>query len=130
MKIEQLRSEHAAQVASMCNSEGWDFWSDSAIVKDALLTPGVTTLVATEEGKVIGAAEVISDGAINWVLGALIVSPDRRGQGVGTALIREAFARTGALRLDLLTEDESPSFYRTLPGREMSGFRLYRPQDL
>jgi GNAT superfamily N-acetyltransferase len=78
---------------------------------------------------VVGAAEVISDGGINWVLGVLIVSSTRRGEGIGTALIREAFTRTGALRLDLLTENESPSSFRSLPGREMAGFRLYRPES-
>jgi predicted N-acetyltransferase YhbS len=129
VEIEPFRPEHAAAIASLCGSEGWDFWSDIAIVERALLAPGVTTLVAVEEGEVVGAAEVISDGAINWILGALIVSPGHRNQGIGTALIREAFARTGALRLDLLTEDDGPSFYRSLPGREMIGFRLYRPTD-
>jgi len=85
--------------------------------------------VALDGCEVVGAAEVISDGAINWVLGALIVSPSRRGEGIGSALIEEAFARTGALRLDLLTEGDAPSFYRSLLGREMAGFRLLRSLD-
>ena len=129
MKIVAFRPEHAVPIASMCNSEGWDFWTDVADAEHALVAPGVTTLVAVDEGEVVGAAEVISDGGINWVLGVLIVSSARRGEGIGTALIREAFTRTGALRLDLLTENESPSFYRSLPGREMAGFRLYPPES-
>lgn len=126
MEIAPFRPEHTERVASLCEAEGWDFWSDIAAVERALLAPGVTTLVALDGGEVVGAAEVISDGAINWVLGALIVSPSRRGEGIGSALIEEAFARTRALRLDLLTEGDGPSFYRSLPGREMTGFRLLR----
>jgi GNAT superfamily N-acetyltransferase len=129
VKIEAFRPEHAAPIASMCKSEGWDFWCDVTAVERALGAPGVTTLVAVDEGEVLGAAEVISDGAINWILGALIVSPARRGQGIGSALVEEAFARTGARRLDLLSEDDGPSFYRALPGREMAGFRLYPTPD-
>jgi len=109
----------------MCRTEGWDFWSDVPTVTRALSAPGVTTLVAVVEGDVVGAVEVISDGAINWILGALIVSPAYRGRGIGTALVAEAFRRTGAQRLDLLTENGGPRFYRSLSGREMSGFRLY-----
>jgi GNAT superfamily N-acetyltransferase len=127
VEIEKFRPEHAAAIASMCHAEGWDFWSDTSAVAQALSAPGVTTLVSVVERDVAGAAEVISDGAINWILGALIVSPAYRGRGIGTALIAEAFRRTGAQRLDLLTENAGSRFYQSLSGREMSGFRLYPP---
>jgi ribosomal protein S18 acetylase RimI-like enzyme len=109
----------------LCEAEGWDSWEDVDAVKRALSAPGVTTLVALEEGQVVGAAQVLSDGEINWILAMLIVASDHRGRGIGKRLVAEAFTRTGARRLDLLTEDEGPRFYRSLPGREMSGFRLY-----
>ncbi len=79
-------------------------------------------------GELVGAVEVLTDGGINWVIGALIVARAHRSRGIGTALVGEAFAVTGARRLDVLTEDEGPRFYRRLPGREMPGFRLY-PAD-
>jgi predicted N-acetyltransferase YhbS len=126
-KIETFRPEHAEQVAELCRAEGWDFWEDVGAAERALLAPSATTLIACEDGRVIGAAEVLSDGAINWVLGVLVVAPEHRGRGIGKALVRAAFAATGARRLDVLTEDEGPAFYRSLPGREMSGFRLYPP---
>ena len=73
----------------------------------------------------VGAAQVLSDGEINWVLGMLIVKPGHRGRGIGKRLVAEALTSTAARRLDLLTEDEGPVFYRSLHGREMRGFRLY-----
>jgi ribosomal protein S18 acetylase RimI-like enzyme len=57
----------------------------------------------------------------------LIVAPSHRHRGIGSRLVMDVFAHTGARRLDLLTEDDGPRFYRSLRSREMSGFRLYRP---
>jgi hypothetical protein len=39
----------------------------------------------------------------------LIVAPQERSRGTGTALVAEAFERTKANRMDLLTEGEGPS---------------------
>jgi ribosomal protein S18 acetylase RimI-like enzyme len=93
-----------------------------------MLAPGVTALVALKEGGLVGAVQVLGDGQINWVIGTLIVAPSYRSQGIGRRLIAESFIATGAKRLDLLTENDGPAFYRQLPGREMAGFRLY-PQN-
>jgi predicted N-acetyltransferase YhbS len=69
--------------------------------------------------------QVLTDGDINWISGTLVVTASERGKGIGTTLVSEAFGRTKAKRLDLLTEDEGPDFYERLPGRPMVGFRLY-----
>ena len=87
--------------------------------------PGVTTLVAERAGELVGAVEVISDGEINWVVGAMIVAAAARNKGIGTRLLEAAFEASGAKRLDLQTEDDGPQFYRRFAGREMVAFRLY-----
>lgn len=89
------------------------------------MAPGVITLVARESNAVVGSVQVITDGEINWIIGMLIVAPAYRGNGIGTSLVEAAFAASGARRLDLLTEDAGPRFYRRLAGRQMIGFRLY-----
>lgn len=108
----------------MCDSAGWDSWSDVAAVERALSAPGVATFVAVEGDEVVGAAQVLSDDEVNWILGTLIVARGQRGRGIGTKPVEAAFAHTGARRLDLLTEGEGPRFDRALAGRELSGFRL------
>ena len=118
---------HATELAGMCRGEGWDFWDDPLAVASAMLAPGVAALVAIVDDRLVGAIQVLGDGQINWIIGTLIVAPSRRGQGIGRQLISKSFLATGAKRLDLLTEDEAPAFYRRLPGREMVGFRLYPP---
>lgn len=116
---------HAPELAGLCQSEGWDFWDDPTAVASAMLAPGVTALVAITDDRLVGAIQVLGDGQINWIIGALIVAPSHRGQGIGRQLISKSFLATGAKRLDLLTEDEAPAFYRRLRGREMVGFRLH-----
>ena len=125
LMIECFDEGHAAELAELCHSEGWDSWEDPVAVALAMLAPGVTALVALKEGGLVGAIQVLGDGQINWVIGTLIVAPAHRSQGIGRKLIAESFIATGAKRLDLLTEDDGPAFYRQLPGREMAGFRLY-----
>ena len=87
--------------------------------------PGVTTLAAERGGELVGAVEVISDGEINWVIGAMIVASAARNEGIGTRLLEAAFEASGAKRLDLQTEDDGPRFYRRFEGREMVAFPLY-----
>jgi hypothetical protein len=41
--------------------------------------------------------------------------PAERDGGIGTSLVAEVFSRTGATRLDLLTEGVGPRFYERLP---------------
>jgi predicted N-acetyltransferase YhbS len=128
VRIQLFRPEHASAVAAMCRAEGWDSWDDPPTVAAALTAPGVTTLVAVRRSEVIGAIQVLGDGRINWIIGTLIVLPTERDCGIGTSLVAEAFVRTGANRLDILTEGEGPRFYERLPGRRMEGFRLYAPE--
>jgi GNAT superfamily N-acetyltransferase len=51
-------------------------------------------LVAVEDGRVLGAAAVEADGIGDpGEVHAIAVRPRRRGQGIGTALVREAETR-------------------------------------
>lgn len=125
IRIERFDAAHADAVSAMCSAEGWESFADLEAVRRAFSAPGVTALVALEGSAVVGAAQLLSDAAINAYLGTLIVHASRRGSGIGTSLVRELFASTRANRIDLLTEDGGPRFYRTLRHRELLGFRLY-----
>ncbi|HEV2310362.1 MAG TPA: GNAT family N-acetyltransferase, partial [Acidimicrobiia bacterium] len=94
----------------------------------ALVAPGVTSLVACDEGEVVGFATMLSDGEIQAYLSLLVVAAHRRGEGIGEALVREAFRRAGGQRVDLLAEDDAQGFYASMPHRRRPGFRLYPHQ--
>lgn len=90
-----------------------------------MTAPGVVTAVATDAGEVIGFARMLTDGELQAHLCEMAVARAARGQGIGKKLTEEAFARSGAQRVDLLALEESKSFYRSFPHREMPGYRIY-----
>jgi predicted N-acetyltransferase YhbS len=121
-------ASHLSGVAGICRSLGWEnFRYDPDLTRRSLTAPGVTTTVAVarETAGVVGFAQVFGDGVLQAHLGLLAVDEGWHRKGIGRGLVEEAFARTGAGRMDLIASDESLGFYRSLKHREQVGFRLY-----
>jgi len=113
-------------VVGLCAAQGWpSFPDDPARAARALVAPGVTTVVAWEDGAVLGFATMLSDGEIQAYLSLLVVAASRRGEGIGRALVREALGRAGGVRVDLLAEAAAEGFYAAMPHRRLPGFRVY-----
>lgn len=116
-------------VIALCAAEGWpSFPEDPARALRALTAPGVTTVVADEAGRVVGFAQLLSDGEIQAHLSLIAVHPDARRQGLARELLRYALAIAGGLRIDLVT-DTAPEFYAALPHRRFEGFRVWPQID-
>jgi ribosomal protein S18 acetylase RimI-like enzyme len=112
-------------VIALCADEGWpSFPEDPPRALRALTAPGVTTIVAAEDGAVVGFAQLVSDGEIQAHLSLVAVAPANRRQGLALKMLQEGLARAGGLRIDLIT-DTAPEFYAALPHRQMQGFRIY-----
>lgn len=91
-----------------------------------LLDPNQQILVAQDYGKVVGTLVVailpnLAHGGAHYaVVENVVVDEEYRGEGVGTALVREAVERArkvGAYKLALcsnLQREESHAFYRSL----------------
>ncbi len=73
----------------------------------------------------IGAAQLLTDGHQGY-LAILVVAASARGQGVGRRLIQQAFATSGAERIDLLSTPEAEAFYRGFPHHDLLGVRLFK----
>jgi len=117
---------HLSGVVGICRSLEWDnFRHDPDLTRRSLTAPGVTTLVAVAGDEVVGFAQIYGDGVIQAHLGLLAVDEKWRRGGIGRGLIKEAFARVGVGRMDLIASDESLDFYRSLRHREQAGFRIY-----
>jgi predicted N-acetyltransferase YhbS len=125
MKIEPAGPEHVEAVAALCEREGWESWTDRERTGRALGAAGATSLVAVEDGEVVGAAHAVSDGEISTYLGMLLVDSSHRGRGIGRTLVRELFSRAGFRRMDLLAVDEAAGFYERLEHRAYPGYRVY-----
>ncbi len=126
---EPYDASHLDAVVALCAGEGWpSFPADPARAARALIAPGVTSVVACDDGEVLGFATLLSDGQIQAYLSLLVVSSSRRREGIGRSLIREAFRRAGGQRVDLLAEEDAQGFYASMPHRRLPGFRLYPKQ--
>jgi ribosomal protein S18 acetylase RimI-like enzyme len=127
MTIEYRRYLHGdlAGILELCVLEGWpSFPADAARADRALTVLGVTTFVALSEGRVIGFAQLQSDGEIQAHVSLVTVDKAYRRRGIGRELIARALARARGERVDLVT-DTAPEFYQALPHRRMQGFRIY-----
>jgi ribosomal protein S18 acetylase RimI-like enzyme len=118
--------EHLPGVLELYEAEGWpSFPSDPPLAERACTAPGVVSVVALEDGEVVGFARLLTDGALDAYLCELVVADTARRNGVGRALVTEGFARSGARRLDLLAGEGSESFYVSFRHRAFPGYRLY-----
>jgi GNAT superfamily N-acetyltransferase len=79
---------------------------------------------ALGKGAVAGLVQLQSDGEIQAHLSALITDAQWRRRGLGRALVREALARAGGLRIDVLSR--SGSYYLSLGAKSVPGFRLHK----
>jgi predicted N-acetyltransferase YhbS len=118
-------------VLALCEATGEfeTLRSDPAGAGRALSGPGAVALVAHDGDQLVGFAHTISDGSLQAYLALLLVAPAVRGQGLGRRLTQESLARSGAVRLDLLTTDAGEPVYASLPHMRVPGFRIYSPED-
>ena len=126
MEIVDFAEEHLDGVLRLTAAEGWpSLAADPARALRVLTAPGARSVVAVEDGAVVGFAWALTDGEITSYLSELVVAPELRGQRIGARLIEAIFARCGTARLDLLAEDGSEGFYERLLHRRLPGFRVY-----
>jgi len=125
MRYERYQRVFLEGVIDICIEQGWQSYSaDIERTHRALTAPGVTTVVAVDEGTVCGFAQVQSDGEIQAHLSVLTVKGSYRRRGVGSELIAQSFRASGGIRLDLVTED-AQGFYESMYHSLKSGFRIY-----
>jgi ribosomal protein S18 acetylase RimI-like enzyme len=116
---------------SLCRSEGWiSFAANPQRAGRAMTNPGVTALVAVEDGRAVGFAQAVGDGCFGGYLCMLLVEPEARGHGIGKALVEATLVESGVLRLDLLSSDRAMALYERFPHNKIPGFRLYPDESL
>ena len=124
-EVRRFRPDDLDGVIALCAAEGWpSFPEDPARALRALTAPGVTTVVADQAGRVVGFAQLLSDGEIQAHLSLITVHADARRQGLAREMLRLALAQAGGYRIDLIT-DTAPEFYSAMPHRRLEGFRIF-----
>jgi ribosomal protein S18 acetylase RimI-like enzyme len=126
--IEPYTRAHLDGLIALVAAEGWTEYSEDAErTHRALSAPGVTTLVALVDGRVVGAIQVQSDGVVQAHVSLLLIGPEARGRGLATRLLRDGLEQAGGVQLDIRTRTEG--YYERLGASRSLGFRLTR-EDL
>jgi ribosomal protein S18 acetylase RimI-like enzyme len=123
--IESFAPAHLDGLIALVAAEGWvEYTEDAERTRRALSAPGVTTLVARADARVVGAIQVQSDGVLLAHVSMLLIDREWRGRGLGSRLLREGLERAGGLWLDVRTRTEG--YYERLGASRSLGFRLTR----
>lgn len=120
-EIVAFEHEHIPEVMSLFAAQRWSYAEDQERTCRALTAPGSLSLVALADGQVAGIAQTLTDGQVQAFLSILLVAAEKRGTGIGRALVQEALRRTPCVRLDLISCADA--FYQALGFRPVSGFR-------
>jgi ribosomal protein S18 acetylase RimI-like enzyme len=87
--IEPFSRAHLDDLVALVAAEGWgEYTVDVERTCRALSAPGVTTLVAINDTRVVGAIQVQSDGLIQAHVSMLLISREWRGRRLGSRLLR------------------------------------------
>lgn len=125
MEYRPIEKEDLSGVLKICESEGWSsYTADPQTAWRSFTAPGVITVVAVEDGRVAGFAQMQSDGVIQAHLSLIAVAKSCRRGGIGRRLVEEAFVACGAKRVDLVS-DTAERFYESFRHRPLPGFRIY-----
>lgn len=123
-----------SEMVELYDAVGWSAYTQDPESLMAGLRGSLRVVTARAEGRLVGLARIVGDGATICYLQDVLVHPDARRQGLGGQLIQEAFAPFAAVRQHVLITDEEPgqkAFYEslgfeefgaTIPGRTFVRF--------
>lgn len=109
------------EVVALYREVGWTAYADDAAALEAALAGSSRVVAARVDGRLVGLARVISDGATICYLQDILVHPDAQRRGVGRALVRAALEPYASVRQKVLLTDDEPrqlAFYESLGYRE------------
>lgn len=113
-----------AEFEALYATTGWGSPSRADVVR-ALAGSWLAAVARDDDGRAVAMARVISDGALHAFVTEVVVQPDRRGEGIGAALVRalvQECAQRGVRDVQLFAAAGRRAFYERL------GFEV-RPDD-
>jgi GNAT superfamily N-acetyltransferase len=106
-----------AEVLRLYRSVGWTAYADHPETVRAALAGSSRVVVARQDGRLVGLARVVSDGATIAYLQDVLVDPSQQRTGVGRSLVTAALAPYASVRQKVLLTDDEPgqrAFYEGL----------------
>lgn len=109
------------EVEALYRDVGWTTYADDVVTLEAAIAGSSRVVAARREGRLIGMARVISDGATICYLQDVLVHPSAQRAGVGRALVLAALEPYASVRQKVLLTDDEPgqrAFYESLAYQE------------
>ncbi|MDC6170658.1 GNAT family N-acetyltransferase [Paucibacter sp. XJ19-41] len=128
MQIRDIQSTEIEAARLLLLGAGWGRSKVGSTAEFAqLLARSQRALVAVQDGAVIGFIRALTDGLTNGYISMVVVAEDRRGQGVGRALVEAVVGEDRQLTWVLRAGREGVAgFYEKL-GFSMSEVAMERP---
>ena len=123
MEIREYTKFNANEMQRLYSSVGWTAYTEDMPALERGYGGSLLVLAAYEGKELLGAIRAVGDGATVVLIQDILVYPERRRQGVGTALMKAVLDRySGVRQLQLLTDDtpKTAACYRSLGFAELS----------
>lgn len=124
MEIREYRDHREEEILELYGSAGWSAYTRDPEKLMEGFRNSLLVLGAYEDDRLIGILRAVGDGATVVFVQDILVSPQHRRKGAGTALLKELLDRyQGVRQIELVTDDtpQTKAFYSSLGFRELSG---------
>lgn len=106
-----------AELVALYDSVGWTSYTGSPETLERAIAGSLRVVTARDEGRLVGLARIVGDGATIAYLQDVLVDPTHHRRGLGRLLVAAAFAPFDAVRQHVLLTDDEPAqraFYEAL----------------
>ncbi len=127
MEIREYGEFRTEEIKELYQSAGWQLYvADMAALKESF-ERSLQVLAGYQDKELLGIIRTLGDGVNTVIIQDVVVFPQHRRKGVGTALVREVLKRYEQVRQLLLVTDDTPetkAFYQSQGFREFGQLGL------
>jgi GNAT superfamily N-acetyltransferase len=125
LTVEPVTGVALDELLPLYEAVGWTWYAKAPEVLRAAIANSSYVVVARRDGRLVGLARAVSDGATICYLQDVLVLPEQQRTGVGRALVAAILDRYRTVRQKVLLTDDAPdqrAFYESLGYAEVRDY--------